>query len=163
MENISKKAYFLRNEYITALQSIEPNTNPIWGKMNLQQMVEHMSDSFRQANGRDVYTTIVTPEENIPKMQAFLMSEKPFRENTPNPMMPDTPNAHKNNSIGEALTELKGEIDHFFKVFETSPDKKITNPLFGDLSYDMWVQLLYKHSLHHLKQYGLNIDDTTAL
>ena len=154
MENINRKAYFLRNEYITVLQSIDPATPPKWGKMDLQQMVEHMSDSFRQANGRDIHTTIVTPEENIPKMQAFLMTEKPFRENTPNPMMPDTPNAHKNGNMQDALAELRGEIAHFFKVFETTPDRQITNPLFGDLSYNMWVQLLHKHAIHHLNQYG---------
>jgi hypothetical protein len=155
MENINQKAYFLRNEYLTALQSIEPATLPKWGKMDLQQMIEHMSYSFRQANGRDVYD-IITPEENIPKMQAFLITEKAFRENTPNPMLGE-PEPHKNSTIQEAILELKGEMEHFFKVFETSPDRKITNPLFGELSYDMWIQLLHKHAIHHLNQYGFQL------
>lgn len=156
MENINRKAYFLRNDYITALQSIDPATMPKWGKMDLQQMIEHMSYSVRQANGKDIHTTIVTPEENVPKMQAFLMTEKPFRENTPNPMLSETPEAHKHATVQEALTELKQEIEAFFKVFEVSPDRKITNPLFGQLSYEMWVQLLYKHARHHLVQFGFN-------
>ena len=157
MEDISKKAYFLRNDYLTALQSIDPGTLPKWGKMNLQQMIEHMSYSFRQANGKDIYTTIVTPEENVPKMQAFLMSDKAFRENTINPMLPDTPDAPKHTTIQEALLELKDEVEQFFKVFETAPDRKIINPLFGELTYEMWVQLLYKHAIHHLSQYGFQL------
>ncbi|RYE24379.1 MAG: hypothetical protein EOP51_07535 [Sphingobacteriales bacterium] len=154
MENINQKAYFLRNDYLTALQSIDPATLPAWGKMDLQQMIEHMSYSFRQANGKDVHTTIVTPEEHVPKMHAFLMTEKPFRENTINPMLPETPDTHKHGTMQEALLELKVEIDQFFKVFETNPNRKFTNPLFGELTYEMWVQLLYKHAVHHLAQYG---------
>jgi len=154
MENLSSKAYFLRNEFINKLREIRPDTKPAWGKMNLQQMIEHMSYSMRQANGKELYSCI-TPEENIPKMQAFLMSEKPFRENTPNQLLPDTPEPPTKGDIDEALDELKQETEDFFKAFERSPDRKITNPFFGDLNYEMWVQLLHKHAWHHLKQFGI--------
>lgn len=155
MENLAEKAYFLRNEYIDKLRSIDPAAKGQWGKMNAAQMIEHMSYSFRQANGKDLYTC-VTPEENLPRMQAFLTSEKPFRENTPNQLLPDEPEPPKQATIEEALAELKGEIDDFFKAFEEAPDRIITNPFFGDLGYDMWVQLLYKHAWHHLRQFGIN-------
>lgn len=155
MDNLSAKAYFLRNEFIDKLKLIEPAAKPLWGKMNLHQMIEHMSYSLRQANGKDLYTC-VTPEENIPRMQAFLMSEKPFKENTPNQLLPDTPDVPKRKDIDDALTELKAETEDFFKVFEKEPDRVITNPFFGDLTYDMWVQLLHKHAWHHLRQFGIN-------
>lgn len=155
MENLSAKAYFLRNEFIDKLKKIDPATKPLWGKMNLHQMIEHMSYSLRQANGKDTYDC-VTPEENIPRMQAFLMSDKPFKENTPNQLLPDTPDAPKRNDIDDALVELKMETEDFFRAFEKTPDRTITNPFFGDLNYDMWVQLLHKHAWHHLKQFGVN-------
>jgi hypothetical protein len=123
--------------------------------MDLHQMIEHMSYSLRQANGKDLYTC-VTPEENIPRMQAFLMSEKPFKENTPNQLLPDTPEPPTRADISEAFAELKEELADFFTVFEKEPDRTITNPFFGDLSYDMWVQLLHKHAWHHLRQFGIN-------
>ncbi|WP_276132217.1 DinB family protein [Polluticoccus soli] len=155
MENLSAKAYFLRNEFIDKLKQIEPATKPLWGKMNLHQMIEHMSYSLRQANGKDQYDC-VTPEENIPRMQAFLMSEKPFKENTPNQLLPEDPETPKQKDIDDALAELKTETEDFFKVFEKTPDRVITNPFFGDLNYEMWVQLLHKHARHHLKQFGVN-------
>jgi hypothetical protein len=155
MENISEKAFFLRNEFVESLRNIDPATKPLWGKMNVAQMIEHMSYSLRQANGRDTYEC-VTPEENIPRMQAFLMSEKPFKENTPNQLLPDTPEPAKRETIESALDELAEEIEHFFKVYEVDRDRTITNPFFGDLTYDMWVQLLHKHAWHHLKQFGIN-------
>lgn len=155
MSTIIEKASFLRNKFIPALSTIAPNTVPKWGKMNLQQMIEHMSYSFRQASGKELYE-IVTPAENLPRMVAFLESEKPFRENTPNQLLPDEPEAPKNATIIESLEELKQEIEHFFSVFGAHPDKKITNPFFGVLNYEQWVQLLYKHSWHHLNQFGLS-------
>ncbi len=154
MENIQGKASFLKNEFVNTLAEIAPDTKGLWGKMNVHQMIEHMSFSFRQANGKDKYA-LLTPEENVSKMQAFLMSDKPFRENTPNPIIGEDTIPVKNATIQAALNELQTEINDFLALYETKPDAVLTNPFFGDLNYDMWVQLLYKHSLHHLKQFGI--------
>jgi len=154
MENLGTKATFLRNDFVKLLATIDPVTKPLWGKMNPQQMIEHMSYAMRQASGKDPYT-IVTAEEHLPKMQAFLMSEKPFRENTPNQLLPDEPAPAKHESMQDALNDLQAEIDHFFHVFGTDPQKTITIPFFGELNYDMQVQLLHKHAWHHLRQFGI--------
>ncbi|MBZ0098686.1 MAG: hypothetical protein K8F30_06355, partial [Taibaiella sp.] len=94
MSGTIEKAAFLRNKFIPLLTTIVPGTQPRWGKMNLHQMIEHMSYSLRQANGREEYA-IVTPEEHLERMRAFLESEKPFRENTPNKLLPDDPEPPK--------------------------------------------------------------------
>ncbi len=154
MSGTIEKAAFLRNKYIPLLTTIAQGTQPRWGKMNLHQMIEHMSYSLRQANGREEYA-IVTPEEHLERMRAFLESEKPFRENTPNQLLPGEPEPPKTANIALALEELKGEIEHFFDVFRAHPDKKITNPFFGVLNYEQWVQLLHKHAWHHLRQFGV--------
>lgn len=155
MENIEQKAHFLRYEFVNKIKTIPESTQPLWGKMNVHQMVEHMSYSLRQANGRDLYEC-VTPEDAIPKWQAFLMSEKQFKENTPNQLLPDTPPPPQHGSVANALAELDDEMTHFFVVFDNAPGKKIMNLLFGNLDYDMWVQLLHKHAWHHLRQFGIS-------
>jgi hypothetical protein len=147
------KIDFLKNKYIATLRSIAPDTPPAWGKMNFQQMVEHMSDSFRIANGKDPQDCI-TPEEHLPKMQAFIMSDKPFRENTVNPQLPETPPPVRFDRVEDAIGELQQEIDDFFEVFDQDKHKIITNPIFGDLNYEHWVHLLYKHAIHHLRQFS---------
>lgn len=151
--DINEKAGFLKSNYVAILQAINPATNPAWGKMNVHQMIEHMSYSFRQANGKDVYT-IVTPAEHLPRMQSFLMSEKEFKENTPNQLLPDVPPAPARATIQDSLNELQTEIDDFFTMFDGQEAKTVTNPFFGQLTYEMWVQLLHKHAHHHLKQFG---------
>jgi hypothetical protein len=154
MENLQSKEEFLRSEYVKMLLNLDPNAGACWGKMNVQQMVEHMSDYVRIANGKSVYA-IHTPADRIPKMQAFLMSEKPFQENTPNPLMPDIPAAVKHANKEAAIEELKNELDHFFNVFHKEPGKTLDNPFFGTLNYEQQIQLLHKHATHHLKQFGV--------
>lgn len=155
MEKIEQKADFLKHKYTKVLSELDANTPGKWGKMNVQQMIEHMSEYIRVANGRVVLPN-VTPEDKLPRMQGFLESEKPFPENTPNALMGDTPAPVKHTTKQEAVNELQGEIDHFFAVHENEADRKTPNPFFGTLDFDQQVQLLHKHSTHHLRQFGLD-------
>ncbi len=151
---MQEKENFLRHDYLNALGRIAPDMKPAWGKMGVQQMIEHMSDSFMIANGKDPQDCI-TPPENIGRMQAFVMSDKPFRENTPNALLPDDPQAHRFEDIADSLGELDMQVADFFDVFGEDKRKIITNPFFGDLDYEQWINLLYKHAWHHLKQFGV--------
>ena len=151
------KEQFLKKSFVSLLQQIPSDRPPVWGKMSLQQMIEHFTDAVRTASGKLVTNTVFTKEENLPKMQAFLKSDKPFRENTPNPLMPEVPAPVRHASMGAATTELQGELDYFFDVFLANPQMYTTNPFFGNLDYDMNVQLLYKHAVHHLRQFGVEV------
>lgn len=155
MESNAQKTDFLKHQYIKILSSSNPNAERLWGKMNWQQMIEHMADSFQIANGRNIHK-LVSPPEIVEKMQAFLMSEKPFKENTPNNLLPETPPNPRHKNLEDAIYELQEEINHFFLVFEKEPSKTIMNPFFGELNFQQWVQLLHKHAWHHLKQFGIS-------
>ena len=153
MENLQQKAQFLKHDFTKILSQLDADAPRKWGKMNVQQMIEHMSDYVRIASGRTPMET-VTPEDKLPRMQGFLESEKPFPENTPNVLMPETPVPVKHATKQEAIDELQGEIDHFFAVHEQHADRTTPNPFFGTLRFDQQVQLLYKHGTHHLRQFG---------
>ena len=155
------KTEFVQFEFPRILATIDPDTAPAWGKMGIQQMIEHMSDSVRIANGRDPKDCVTSPD-HLPKMQAFMMSDKPFKENTPNSQMPDMPAPHRFERIEDAIGELQQELNEFVDVFGEDKQKVITNPFFGDLNFEQWVQLLYKHSLHHLRQFGVIPQDAVT-
>jgi hypothetical protein len=155
------KSEFIQFEFPRLLAGIDPATAPAWGKMGVQQMIEHMSDSLRIANGRDP-KDCVTPPDHLPKMQAFMMSDKPFKENTPNSQLPDIPPPCRFDNVQDAIGELQQELNEFVDVFGEDKTKMITNPFFGDLNFEQWVQLLYKHSLHHLRQFGVVPEDTAV-
>jgi hypothetical protein len=54
-----------------------------------------------------------------------------------------------------ALLEYEQQINSFINYFENNEGATITNPFFGDLNFDEWIHLLYKHAVHHCKQFGL--------
>lgn len=154
MEQIEQKARFLKEEYTPLLRQADPAAERRWGKMNFHQMIEHMSDSVRIGNGKDPHQ-LVTPEAHVPKMQAFLMSDKPFKENTPNRLIPDEPVPVRHEDIKLSISELQREIDDLFEHFGEDREKTVMNPFFGALNRDMWIQLLHKHAWHHLRQFGI--------
>src|SRR6266498_2947099 len=140
----TEKINFLKYQFIPLLQQLPADAKGRWGVMNAQQMVEHFSDTLQQANGKRPLA-LHTPEEHLPKFRQFMLSEKPFRENTKNPLMSEQGEPLKNNSIEEAINELQSELNYFFSVFETNPNLITLNAIFGDLDYEQNIHLLYKH------------------
>jgi len=98
---------------------------------------------------------VVNSGERLEKSREFLMTEKQFKENTKNPLIPETPFPLRKANMNAAIEKLQEELDYFFQVFENNPSLKTSNPIFGELDYAMNVQLLHKHALHHLRQFGL--------
>jgi hypothetical protein len=151
-----EKENFLRTRLVSYLQQLDPATPPHWGKMNVQQMIEHYAcDALRNANGGLKFENIMTPPDNLGRMREFLMSEKPFKENTNNPLMGEDPAPLRYQTVQAAIGTLQEELICFFDVYDKNPDKIIRNPFFGDLDFEQNVQLLHKHALHHLKQFGV--------
>lgn len=151
-----EKENFLRTKLIRYLQRLDPATPPHWGKMSVQQMIEHFGgDAVRNANGRLKIETIITPAESLQRMRDFMMGNKPFKENTRNPLLAEEPQPLRYKTIQAAIGALQQELIYFFEAFEKNPDLITRNPFFGDLNFEQNVQLLHKHALHHLRQFGV--------
>jgi hypothetical protein len=151
-----EKENFLRTKFVAYLQRLDPLTTPKWGKMNVQQMIEHFAgDAVCNASGRLKFDTILTPQEHLDRMREFLMSEKPFKENTKNSLMGEEPLPPRYKTVQAAIGTLQEELIYFFEAYEKNPNLVIRNPFFGDLNFEQNVQLLYKHALHHLHQFGV--------
>jgi len=156
LENIPAKETFLREAYIPLLRSLQPeDTTMRWGKMNLQGTVEHMADALRVANAKDLHD-LETPTEQLEKVRAFVFSEKPFREGTVNRHMPEEAAPLRHASYTDAVSELEAELADFFDLFAHDRAKLVTNPFFGEMNYEQWIHLLYKHAWHHLRQAGVD-------
>lgn len=153
----TEKAEFLRRRLISLLKQIPSDTPPHWGKMTLQQMIEHLTDSVRISSGKTVHTEVIFPQEQVQKVREFVLSEKPFRENTANPLLPEAPAPVRNISVEEAISELEKELDYFFSVFEKNNLQVTRSPFYGDLNYEENIHLLNKHARHHLRQFGVTV------
>jgi predicted DNA-binding protein with PD1-like motif len=61
----------------------------------------------------------------------------------------------KCHTVQAAIGKLQEELIHFFEVFEKNTSLTSLNPFFGVLNFEENIQLLHKHALHHLKQFGV--------
>ncbi len=152
------KLAFLKNDLVSQCKKIEPTAKGNWGVMNGQQMVEHFIYATKLANGKLVFP-IINEGEKLEKMRAFIMSDIPFKENTKNPLLKEEGEPLKYPNMNSALDKLQKELNDFFILFESPDADSFTtqNPFFGELDYSMNVQLLHKHALHHLKQFGIEV------
>ena len=151
-----EKLIFLTKDYIPMLKKLPADATGKWGKMNGQQMVEHVSVFFKISAGK-LHFPLLSPAEHLPKLKAFLLNEKEFRENTKAPLavLGDEPLPVRHENKEAALSGLQRSITAFTDYFREDKIKTTTHPVFGDLNFDEWVLLHYKHVIHHLKQFGL--------
>ena len=148
------KLDFITLRLVPLLRTLTVDTSMLWGKMNPQQMVEHISGFFRVSTNK-LHFPLVTPEDQLPKFKAFLQSDKEFRENTKAPVLPEEPQPVQFASLADAITDLEKEVKDFIRLFTNDSTLTTQHPVFGDLNFDDWVLLHYKHVVHHLKQFGL--------
>ncbi len=149
-----KKLSFLKNEFIPLLKKLTTEAPRKWGKMNAQQMIEHTAAFFKVSTGK-IHFALTTPVEHLPKYKEFLLSDKEFKENTKAPVLPEEPLPLRYSSMDQAIENLDKSVIDFFDFFKDDPNKTTLHPAFGELNFDEWVRLHYKHVLHHTKQFGL--------
>lgn len=151
-----EKEDFLRTRLVSHFQQLNPSEPPRWGKMSVQHMIEHFAfDALQNANGKLIFEKILTPPENLDRMRSFMMSDKPFKENTMNTLMGEELIPLKFKTVQAAIGTLQEELIYFFEVYQNDPEMIIRNPFWGDLNFEQNVQLLHKHALHHLRQFGI--------
>ena len=150
------KLDFMTNEYVPLLKGLSADAIGKWGKMNAQQMTEHVSGFFKVSTEK-LRFPLITLVEHLPKFKEFLFSDKEFRENTkaPGNVVPEEPVPIRKGSMQEALAELQNEINAFTDFFKNNPGRKTIHPVFGELNFEEWILLHYKHVTHHLRQFEL--------
>jgi hypothetical protein len=146
---------FLTTVVPSALEKLNPETSAKWGIMTAQHMVEHMILVFKLANGKLKDTNTFTEEEKIPLMKRFILSDRPFKENTKSPLLTNELLALKFDTIAAAKLVFLQELSNVFNVFEADTSLLIPNSIFGVLNYEEQVALLTKHIQHHFNQFGL--------
>src|SRR5450432_1916073 len=148
------KEIFLKEDFIPLLEKLRGDERAQWGIMNAQQMIEHFADAVKNANGKLILPAL-NKGERLQNSRIFLMSEEPFKENIKNPLIAEEGIPLRQRDLQSAIHKLKKELDYFFEIFENHPELKTGNAFFGELDYDMNIQLIHKHAMHHLKQFGL--------
>jgi oxepin-CoA hydrolase/3-oxo-5,6-dehydrosuberyl-CoA semialdehyde dehydrogenase len=151
--------HFLSNELVLLLKRLDPNQPPIWGTMNVWQMIEHLALPFKASNGQ-IEMPVTTPVDKLERVkQIGLMNDRPLQRNFNNPLFTDDYKKRRNPDLNESLNELQRDIDLFMASFKAMPTEfKRVHNIFGPLDYQEWLQFHYKHVKHHLEQFSVSID-----
>lgn len=148
------KLNFIQNDFVRLVSTLDNNATGKWGKMNAQQMTEHVADFFKISTNK-IKLPFVSSPEHLEKLKAFLYSDKEFRENTKAPVLPDDPFPVRSSSMKDSVEELQREIADFIALFKKETGLITQHPVFGNLNFEEWILLHYKHVRHHAKQFGL--------
>lgn len=138
---------------LTHLNKLTTETQPKWGKMSAQRMVEHLTDTIRIATGKNPQPLVI-PKDKIDRMLAFLDSDKPMAQNIEVPFA--TPEMTlRNEELELAIDEFVDEWLNFEELYETQPGHTEIHPYYGALNGEQWKRLSSKHHTHHFQQFGL--------
>ena len=138
-------AMLQRIDHLTA------DSQPLWGKMTVSQMLYHCQRPFEVAKGTLPLGWGVLGRLFGGMAKRKLMSDEPFVRNLP------TLHAFKppaSPMFRQEQQKLKTLIQDFSLQGEGFIVNKL-HPFFGRLSVEEWERLLFKHLDHHLNQFGV--------
>lgn len=132
--------------------SLSPEKKAQWGKMSPWQMVRHGIKSERMFQGTQVYKrTFIGRLFGKMALKGILKDEAPMQRNQP---------THPEFRItGEGdLSQAKEtwqELVRSYAGLPASTFSQFVHPFFGKMEYEEIGQYVYKHTDHHLRQFGV--------
>lgn len=138
-------------QIIDRINKLTPNTQRQWGKMTVDKMLAHCAETFEVANGhksvkrgflgytlgpllKPIFTNAIALGKNAPTSKEFkIIDSQDFEKEK------------------ERLKKLIQE----FQVLGPEGITKKPHAFFGKLSSAQWARGMYKHTDHHLTQFGV--------
>ena len=145
-----------RRELNTLLNEFNEDTEPRWGNMTPQNMIEHLATVLQYTNGKKEIAQRTSEEEGRKAKEAFIYSEVPMSMGLKSPLLPaEGPIPFEFANLEEAKKQLNKELDDFEAYHAQHPDALFIQPRMGKLNYNEWIVFHNKHFTHHFKQFGL--------
>ena len=134
---------------VSRVANLSPDLQPRWGRMTCPQMVVHVTDAFAMYCGDIAVAVKHTPIEYFPLKQA-LVYIAPMPKNVP------TARELKLRVAGDWDAEMS-RLRHAIGRFEGRRERTDwpLHPIFGHMSQRAYGVLAYKHTDHHLRQFGV--------
>jgi hydroxymethylglutaryl-CoA reductase len=136
------------------LSTLNADSKPVFGQMNAQQMIEHLSAVTQIANGNWNVNVFVSDEKTA-RRKPFLQTENELQTGFRASFIADEPNKLKFSSIDIAIDDLLYQLQSFLLIFKRDENRTMVHPFFGELNFEEWKKFQVKHFTHHFKQFGL--------
>ena len=140
------------DEILSRIAAISADKNAQWGQMNVFQMVEHNTywngwmlgtggHTYKQAFLGKLFGKIA--------LRKMIKDEKPFDRNIP------TSSQFKAKEMTGDLEAEKLKWISLTEAYESYDNPVFIHDFFGKMTKDQIGILVYKHSDHHLRQFGV--------
>ena len=145
---LDKQAY---DELIDRINKLQPDSQRLWGKMDVAQMLAHCSAAMEVAVGNKFPPRIFIGRILAPFFKKAFFGPQPFKKNSPTDksfLVIDRRNFEKE----------KARLLSLLHQFHAGGEEKVTrhpHSFFGKLTPKQWSIGMYKHMDHHLKQFGV--------
>ena len=141
-----------KNEILSRIDKLKPDSKALWGKMNVNQGLRHMTLGFDVSTGKLDPTPVRLPPMPKRVLKFFLLNVSPpkakaetFKE------MNIVENGINPSDFRTEQNNLKKAVEDFCKSTSLIPENKFA----GKFSKNDWGKLNYNHTDHHLRQFGV--------
>jgi hypothetical protein len=138
-------------ELVERFKKLSPETQALWGTMSVSQMIAHTHEPLMVMTGNKVikYTLLGMFFGNYLKKK--YIKDRGFGKNLP---------THKQFIVSDKK-QFENELEKMLNTLQLILDKghaiitKNKHPFFGNMTPEEWGDIMYLHSDHHLKQFGV--------
>jgi len=139
-----------KQEYVQRINQLTASSKPLWGKMNVQQMLNHLNDFFMMATEKKIkkdgawVKAIAKLMGGIAKNR-IIYSKRSFPKNLGNAPLPLSGNFDQ---------EKYNLISSIMQYSERDFSKESLS-IFGSMKPADWDNMLVRQFNHHLSQFGV--------
>lgn len=144
---------FLTDEAPKILKNLKAETEPSFGLMTAQHMVEHLIFVTKTSIKRYGEPSD-SPSKSELGFKRFIENGARFEHRPSNKTKVDLPSL-KYDTLEEAIEELPNAVARFYNHFESNPGFKSYNKIQGELSFEELELVHANHYRYHFKQFGL--------
>ena len=138
----------VKQELISRINQLTPQSKPQWGKMHVEQMLAHCQMPLGVATGKHILKRNFFLSLIGPLFKKQLYNDQPFKRNLPTDKTFIIANP-------EAFEEEKQKLIDMINSFSETAMSGEPHPFFGKLSKEEWSRGTWKHLDHHLQQFGV--------
>jgi hypothetical protein len=139
----------VKSKIVDRINKLTPASKPVWGKMNVAQMLAHLQKPIGVADGSHLLKKNLMGILIGPLFKHKLYDDKPYKRS-----LPTAPSFITTNTDWEFEKE-KATLLAMIERFSESNMVNDRHPFFGKMTKEQWSKGLWKHIDHHLQQFGV--------
>lgn len=143
------------SNYLKRLKDLTSQTEPKFGQMTAQHMVEHLALTLKLSYGKVKIPEFEVQEKHLQQKFLLLRTEMEFPRGVRIPGTSGELTDLRYPDFETATGELIKSFEVYSEYFKNNPHSKTWHPRFGPLDFEEWEIFHAKHIQHHFSQFGI--------